>query len=288
MGSLARVGQARSRVARLAGVLLLAVAPLVSMSCASGGDIETSTGSGGAAASSGNEAGPETGAGPTSGQGGDPMGPSGPGATSSTGPQCSEQPCKLLPPQCGCGAGEQCTIDASGDRVCGPQGSVAPGQICDAGALCAGGSICIGYPDYDSSCASICETDADCEAPGGKCLVEIASLPGITLCTDDCEPISSQGCNVPGLACQVGVAPDDTPYTGCAPSGAGNAGDVCADSSECSPGLVCLPTTASDQRCFAWCNVASPNCSDLTCKSLDVVEGVPLVIGNVQYGVCSS
>ncbi len=261
---------------------------LVGLACASGGELDTAAGgssAGGSDAVSSSESTSTSSASTTSGQGaGEPSG--GPGATSSTGPSCSEQPCKLVAPQCGCAAGEQCTVDEQGDRGCGVEGSVAEGGICGGGDLCGPGTLCIGYDGFDSLCAAFCEQDGDCEAPGGKCLVEIASLPGVTLCTTDCEPISNQGCAVAGLSCQVGATATEG-YTGCAPAGSVAAGEVCDANNLCRAGLVCLPTTANDDRCFAWCNVDNPNCGDVPCQGLEIEMGVPLMIGNVHYGVCS-
>jgi hypothetical protein len=52
---------------------------------------------------------------------------SSPASSSSTGTPCDEDPCKLVAPQCGCGADEMCTLAGGGTRVCTDEGSRAPG-----------------------------------------------------------------------------------------------------------------------------------------------------------------
>lgn len=271
---------------RLMVSLGLAIEALGLVACATGGSIDADGNAGGAAASSGGDATTSDSAtSSASGQGGDPATTA--STTTATGPACSEQPCKLVAPQCGCGAGEQCTVDSTGDRGCAPNGTEGPGDPCSADAPCAAGALCVGYQGFDSACAAFCTVDDDCGPAGSLCVLEPNGLGGITLCSDGCELISNQGCKVAGLSCQAGVSPSNDPFTSCAPGGTKIANEVCTDSGDCAEGFVCLPTTANDDRCFAWCNVDSPNCGQLNCQGLEIEAGVPLVIGTVTYGVCT-
>src|SRR5690349_777784 len=52
--------------------------------------------------------------------------------SSSTGPACEEDPCKLVEPQCGCASDQACTIDGSGGRQCVQAGSAVWGAGCSA------------------------------------------------------------------------------------------------------------------------------------------------------------
>ncbi|MFO0551399.1 MAG: hypothetical protein U0271_23615 [Polyangiaceae bacterium] len=209
-------------------------------------------------------------------------------STTSTGPSCDEQPCKLVAPQCGCDEDAACSVDGNGGRICVVAGTVQPGQICDANNYCAPGSVCVGYTDGETTCAEFCNSDVECTAPGGKCVLPLTGAPTVMLCSENCELVTSQGCPLANSSCQIGVTASDEPYTLCVPSGAGVEQSVCADSSECAPGFTCLPTTANDSRCFEWCNVNGGSCPiNESCLGLEISTGVPLVIGNVTYGVCN-
>lgn len=206
------------------------------------------------------------------------------GSTTTTGEACTEDPCKLTVPQCGCGEAEACSVDASATRVCIPAGSAQPGAACETNASCAPGALCVGYGPGLLSCGKFCDTDADCEAPGGLCAIE--PVPGITLCSDNCDLETNAGCQVAGLSCQFSVR-DTEPFTLCAPSGAGTQGAACTDTSQCAPGFLCLATQV-DESCFKWCDVAAQDCpGGLICQPVEIEAGVPLVIGNTSYGACT-
>ncbi len=254
------------------------IVPGLVWGCAEGGSIQTgSTGSGGDSSSS-------------SGSGGDSTTSS---QTVTTGPGCVEDPCKLVDPQCGCAVGSQCTLDGAGERVCVESGTVPVGQPCDDVATCSAGGICVGYAGIQNTCAAFCDDDSQCEPPGGLCVLTLddgtgTPLPGVALCSENCDLPSSAGCSLGGTACQLGLTDADKPFTVCGPTGAGIYQTICADTSECAPGFACLPTTNNDDRCFAWCKVGS-SCADaaLTCTALEITTGVPLTIGADTFGVCS-
>src|SRR5688572_19519517 len=87
-----------------------------------------------------------------------------------TGPPCSEQPCKLVAPQCGCEVGYACTVDGPGSRACVQAGTAGQSEPCDDATFCEAGTICVGYTDAQTSCATFCDDDSQCVAPGGKCV----------------------------------------------------------------------------------------------------------------------
>lgn len=244
--------------------------------CAEGGAIQTGTGAGGNGVGS-----------TTSGSGGSSS------ETVTTGPGCVEDPCKLVDPQCGCGVGEQCTLDASGARVCVEAGTVPVGQPCDENAGCAPGGICVGYAGVQTTCAAFCKTDDQCEPPGGLCVLTLDDgtgnpLPDVLLCSENCDLTTSQGCTQTGTSCQLGLNDANVAFTVCGPSGAGTYQALCADTSECAPGFACLPTTNNDDRCFAWCRVGASTCdAGLSCVALEITMGVPLTIGSETFGVCT-
>ena len=66
------------------------------------------------------------------------------GTTGSGGsvPACTEDPCKLVAPQCGCPDGQQCSVGANG-RFCTGEGAAAWGDECGASAACEPGTLCV-------------------------------------------------------------------------------------------------------------------------------------------------
>ena len=250
---------------------------LVASGCASGGTLEPS-GGGGASSSSDSGGGSVTSS----------------NDTVTTGPSCVEQPCKLVAPQCGCDSGEACTLDGSNARGCAAAGTIPVGQPCDENATCAPGGVCVGYSATTNTCAAACNTDEQCDGPGGRCVITLSdggggTVPDVLLCSDDCDLVTSQGCTQASTSCQLGITDNNQTFTLCAPSGAGAFQSVCTDNSDCAPGLACLPTSANDDRCFQWCRVGGPACDDasLTCTALEVTTGVNLMIGSETFGVCN-
>ncbi|NUO53252.1 MAG: hypothetical protein HOV80_30765 [Polyangiaceae bacterium] len=286
-----RLGLSASSIQLGASALLT----ILALSCAKGGDLVdgddgdgnsgnggTGSGAGGSGNGNGNGSGTmKTASATTAAE-----------ASTSTGPACDEDPCKLVEPQCGCMSGDACTINGSGDRVCTTAGSAAWDAACNAQNQCAPGMLCAGYAAGLDSCAKFCNSDADCEAPGGLCAVTLndgmgGTLPDVTLCSTNCS-FTTNGCAVAGTSCQLGIRNMTEPFTLCAPSGTGTQNTNCVDSSGCAPGFICLTTTAMDERCFQWCDVNAPACpGGLICQQLEVSAGVPLVIGTTAYGACT-
>lgn len=272
-----------------------ALLTILSLSCAQGdsivdggdGDGSGNGGSGSGAAGSGNGNGNGSGTMKTAS-----ASTTAADGSTTTGPACEEDPCKLVEPQCGCMAGQACSVDGAGDLFCTEAGSAAWDAPCSATNKCVPGTLCAGYAAGLDSCAKFCNTDADCEAPGGLCAVTLndgmgGTLPGVTLCSTNCS-FTTNGCAVPGTSCQLGIRNMTEPFTLCAPSGTGTQGSTCTDSSGCASGFICLTTTAMDERCFQWCDVNAPVCpGGLVCQQLEISAGVPLVIGTTAYGACT-
>lgn len=274
-------------------VRALAVATLCAslLACAKGDEI---IGSGGAGGGAGNGtaqgASDPGGASSSGGAGGDGVGPGG-NATQGGGgggPACSESPCKLVAPQCGCGADEKCTIDAQGDRSCVADGTEPSGAQCTAGADCAAGGICLGGASV-GYCASFCAVDGDCGQ--NICAVKLGdglggTIDGVTMCSSSCDPGSGTGCPG-GLGCVVGqeAAGAMRFFFMCFEAGAVGAGGVCTTAADCQAGFGCY-NNGTNNVCYKNCNVASPNCPGQTCYALTDQNMNPVVVGNYQLGVC--
>lgn len=199
------------------------------------------------------------------------------------GPACSEQPCKLTTPQCGCDPNEQCTVDATG-RSCIPEGNVPWGQPC-SGDNCAPGLLCLQTTTTEATCGKFCASDADCTAPGGLCILKLndgsgGEIPNVTMCTDNCNPLTNVGCAVGG--CQVLQETSGLLrfLTLCVEAGTGTQAAPCVGNEDCAPTFGCFNDGVSD-LCLKWCNLAAPSCPAAT-SCVDVAVS----LGGINYGVC--
>ena len=259
-----------------------------------GGTTGTSTTTGGNTSAGGNpttgsNTGSSTGTDATS-TGSDTTSTSSTTTSTGSGPACAEDPCKLTVPQCGCAAGEQCSVDGTG-VACAPMGNTANGQVC-TGIDCSPGLLCVNTTASTSTCAKFCDTDADCTAPGGLCIIGLNDanmnvIPGVTLCTENCDPTTSIGCPVAGTSCEV-VQENGGQMrflTHCTGSGAGQQGDTCVSSADCAPKFNCFKTTnPMAVKCLKNCKTSAPNgCpAPTTCKLFPTPE----LIGGEEYGAC--
>lgn len=258
------------------------------VSCATGGKFQGTGGSstdggGGGDAGSGGETTMTTGA--TGGTGG------GMTTTSTTSMEtCDEAPCKLVAPQCGCTNGDMCALNGDGDRECHAPGDKLADQECTGLFSCAPGLLCTLVSSSTSVCTEYCETDAQCD--GGLCLLQLtdpsnpnATLPGVTLCSDDCDPVTNSGCpGGLGLGCQLGQQADGamTVFTVCGGAGSGAQGATCVDNEDCAVGSGCF-TVSGAKQCLKYCKPASGVCGGgTTCVSFDP----QLFYKGVEYGVC--
>jgi hypothetical protein len=231
------------------------------------------------------------------GAGGDPTtsssGTGGSTSSSSSGggdDSCSEDPCKLVVPQCGCAATDTCTLFGDdGTRGCSPAGTLAQGVEC-TGTECGVGLLCLETAAPISTCVKFCSTDADCEAPGGLCFYKLengagAPVPGGTFCTENCDPAVNTGCAL-GTECQISQEPDGAlrHFSRCAIEGLGVSGDPCLTNADCGPTLGCIGQVGDQTICLKWCHVAEVDSCPvgLTCSAFSP----SIKLGNVEYGAC--
>ena len=210
------------------------------------------------------------------------------GGTGGEPPMCAEDPCKLLPPQCGCEADQMCVIDSAtaenpNGRECTAAGTTAPGQPCAGNSDCAPGSMCVNTGV--NLCMAFCSSNATCNAPGGVCVITLVDgsqqpVPDATLCSLNCDPITNSGCNAGG--CAIGQDPSLQTFTLCQGVGAGVQGASCVDSGDCAGGYGCFN---ADPQCLKYCgyNPTKGVCPGVT---VCVPFETPLILGNQEYGAC--
>lgn len=189
---------------------------------------------------------------------------------------CEDSPCRLVSPQCGCAAGEGCTLNDASERVCEPSGPGGEGADCSVDA-CQPGFVCGEGPDYDV-CLRFCADDTDCVGgEGSRCLIDFGVARA---CTTACDPVANTGCPS-GAGCTiVQTAPGSGDYfINCRPAGAAATGDVCGNELDCEGGNSCR-SAAGPRRCTAWCRTDADCGSGETC----VFE---LTVGTTTYGRCA-
>ena len=197
---------------------------------------------------------------------------------------CTESPCKLTSPQCGCATGEMCNTFL-GNRSCTTEGTQAQGEECNTNSLsCLAGLRCIVLDNSAGRCQSFCDTDAECQLPGGRCVFDLSDTQGTKACSENCDPVTSQGCTFAGQRCTAGFDETDTGFTLCMTAGAGTQGSACSAESDCAAGYSCV-TVNNQQACRQWCTVGS-TCLTQCIQAAEFTP--PLVIGTVSYGVCAS
>jgi hypothetical protein len=86
-------------------------------------------------------------------------------------PACSEAPCKLVGPQCGCAANQGCYPDANFEPECAPAGNVAENGTCEDSSQCVAGTICLQATAISGKCFRMCNVNADCVRSGSRCTV---------------------------------------------------------------------------------------------------------------------
>ena len=211
------------------------------------------------------------------------------GSSAGGSASCSEDPCKLTLPQCGCDEDQRCTVDGLGTRFCDKTGSARLGEECAAGdGDCGAGAICVGLSATLHACAAFCEADTDC-AVGGLCIRHLSdgnggALPGVALCTEACDPAALTGCAASGTSCALLHETDGAQrwYTQCVvPTSTSHDGDAC-DATPCGPGLVCVDLD-SVKTCRALCVVGGGGCEAPTqCTAFQNA----VTVGSVEYGSC--
>ncbi len=211
-------------------------------------------------------------------------------SSTSSGPACVDSPCKLTVPQCGCAAGQQCTVDSTG-VTCGTTGNTGLGQVC-TGPDCAAGLLCVNTAPTVSTCSRFCDSDSDCTAPGGLCIIglndsNMMPIPGVSLCTENCDPTTNTGCPAAGTACEVAQESKGQMrfLTHCTGSGAGQQGATCVTGADCAPTFGCFNTTnPTAVKCLKNCKASAPNACPAGTKCL--FFATPELVGNEEYGAC--
>jgi hypothetical protein len=218
-------------------------------------------------------------------------------STSSSGSSCPDTPCKLTSPQCGCAAGEACTVQSYA-VTCAAPGSDVVDQACGTTTAdqCQAGAACVGASATSGQCLEFCETDFDCSS-GGICAITLAdgpnsttSIPGVTLCSPHCNPIGGLGCP-PGATCELArESSGQTRWFGvCAPSASKTQGTACTQGAgDCALGYTCLDDGTGTDRCLKYCDAdLLSGCSGATsCYPLQDMSGLPIVLDGVTIGVC--
>lgn len=260
----------------LAAVCALGGAALGIGACASGSSAPDGDGGSSSTTSLG-------GAGGAGGAGGEATG----GGGGQGGAACSGDPCKLVPPQCGCPSSERCHWNYSGAE-CVADGTQESSEACDND--CVAGYRCVdNHEGGPRICHQYCETDDDCLGPGSLCIVGFGS-PDYRVCTHNCDPISDVGCAETDMKCDIfrETDPPNRSLTQCAGSGSLGQGQECATTSDCAPGYSCFGITGqTGEWCMKWCdvNAATSGCpAGTTCYPFSS----PIIIGSIEYGACGN
>lgn len=231
----------------------------------------------------------------TSGAGGQGSGGSGGGTTSSTTSSTSSTTtssssssgfpamCRLLGHADDCPSGHRCTIadEQTGHTHCVPLASqvMAPYEACLDDSACPAGTWC----DWrTATCTPFCDSPADCAGTGGECVSAktsgLKSIPGVTVCTANCDPVSPTSCG-PGAACNYD---SNAGSFDCYHSSDKSEGSTC-EFGECAPTLVCGSTS-----CLVWCAPAGAD-NDAQCGSFGYCEAFSNLVpqrDGVTYGYC--
>lgn len=254
-----------------------------------GGSTSSSTGSSTSSASSSGSAGGSASSSTSSGA-------SSSSSSSSSSSAGCPSPCKVTAPQCGCGAGEACTV-VNGAVGCDTAGPDSDGAACGSSAsdLCQAGLLCVNASSSTGQCLKFCSSDSDCQAPGGLCILQLddgmgGSISGVTICTPNCSLFNNTGCPS-GSACELRQesAGQKRWLTLCGETGTKTQGQTCdqAIEGDCAAGYTCLDT-GSGTKCLHYCNADTlSGCSGATsCVGLVDQSQNPIVLGGTSIGVC--
>jgi hypothetical protein len=203
-----------------------------------------------------------------------------------------EELCTLVE-QTGCPDGQACDLDdehlSEGATACRPIDEDGDEEsTCAEVAECGAGYTCVSDPAGGGSCMAWCAGHADCDGPGSSCRVQLIDeeeeeIPGATLCTQACNPITSNGCPAT-WACRI-EGQSAGIHTRCRPSGDGRQMDPCDGDGDCDHGFACVDGGVG-VTCLRSCRVGVLGVcaafAGTTCRGF--VE--PTVIGGIEYGAC--
>lgn len=200
---------------------------------------------------------------------------------------CSESPCRLVSPQCGCPRDQACSLASDGSLSCQVEGSNDESERCDSGG-CVAGNACVNVSLTATDvavCKRFCDTDADCTGgPGSICLAELGTT-GQRVCTSSCDPASQLGCpanSFCGLFTETGTGRRLTDCSG--PVGPGGQGVSCAGTEDCQKGFTCADPGSGDQ-CLRICR-RSPAGGECALGETCIAFDPALVFNSVEYGAC--
>jgi hypothetical protein len=198
-------------------------------------------------------------------------------------------PCTLMPQQ-GCSSDTACDLvpgDRWGNTAC--RAVSKPGKEvdrCQTVEECAAGYRCMA--SAPGVCMKYCSSDADCTSPGGLCMmlrvtVGGYTVPGVFVCSQNCDPITSSGCPSGALRCTVDRSNDGRTYTVCEGAGSGAQNAACTKARDCASGYQCYNHGAGSQ-----CSRICLNDSD--CASESGTTCHPTTIGwplaDKTYSAC--
>lgn len=201
--------------------------------------------------------------------------------------------CEYLPGlECGCAAGERCTVvnETLGESGCvSVEAGAAPAwSACASDAACGAGTFC----DHETgACKPVCSSSNECPQ-GAVCHAARGAdgnkIPGLALCTAHCDPASGAPCGA-GLACDF---TDDfgSAELDCYASGGLGPTAACQGPHDCANGLVCVDDGTS-KTCKRWCHPVDESAPNLDCFSIGsfICSGLSQTViqDGETYGVCT-
>lgn len=176
-----------------------------------------------------------------------------------------------------CSEGKQCFPDGK-SNLCYPAGTKVHGNTCAAANECVVGALCVA-----NQCRSLCDWSSakptvTCQ-PGVPCekLVfdgagDVGQGIGVCKPAAACDPLSDIGCPG-GQKCNPSGW-----FKACAEPGSGAVGSLCAASSQCQAGLLCLESVAGSGTCRPRCHTggSNPACQAGTCTAILDSNGKPI------------
>jgi hypothetical protein len=201
---------------------------------------------------------------------------------------CTESPCGLKP-NCGCPAGQKCSLDDTGGRACMTAGTGTLRSTCVDDSGCAAGYICLltSSTGTTGACYPYCDTDGDCTGTGSICFqLYLGTTPiDAFVCSYACDLLTSSGCPA-GHSCDFYMIDDDGDGVGdrgltdCnSEVGAGTQGSYCTSDAECASAYFCDASYSA--TCLAYCYYATGSCpSSTTCYSSG------FYLGSNEVGYC--
>jgi hypothetical protein len=195
------------------------------------------------------------------------------GGSGGSGGNGGAGPCVLGTEQ-ECMGGSKCSIvdGQTGEAGCIPAGARPAFASCAVDSQCVVGTFCQG-----GICRPVCSGSLTCT---GFQSCNASTVPGLELCTADCEPMGGLPCN---------QAHGDTTCIrtnggfDCAQSGGGAVGSTCFGDSACGVGLYCSGQGLQG-GCFRWCSPIGQGCVG---GDLCVSHSTAAVGGDgTEYGAC--